>query len=252
MVSHESAWLAPLFLIVALFYASVGQAGASGYLAVMSLFGMTAASMKVTALALNLVVAGIGTFQFWRRGLFSLRTFYPFALLGIPFSLLGGATQLPAAFYNPIVGLILILSAAQMFRSAWKREAPRSGPMSPPPFLPALITGGVIGLVSGLTGTGGGLFLAPIILAMRWVDLRHAAAVTAGYNLLNSGAALVGAYSLLEFMPSALPIWMIAVAIGGYIGAAIGARYLSETALRSMLGLILVVSGVRLALIGGH
>jgi len=250
MVSHESGWLAPFFLIVALFYASVGQAGASGYLAVMSLSGMTPASMKVTALALNLVVAGIGTFQFWRRGLFSLRTFYPFAVLGIPFSLLGGAIQLPSALYNPVVGLILILSAAQMLRSAWKKDTTQSGTMPPPPFIPALMTGGMIGFVSGMTGTGGGIFLAPIILAMKWVDLRHAAAVTAGYNLLNSGAALLGAYSLLKFMPSALPLWIVAVAFGGYIGAAIGARYLPETALRYILGLILVLSGIKLVLIG--
>lgn len=93
-MDSNSAWLSVLFALIALLYASVGQAGASGYLAAMGLFGMAPAAMKVTALSLNLVVAAIGTTHFWRSGLLSWRTFYPFAILGFPFSLIGGAIQL--------------------------------------------------------------------------------------------------------------------------------------------------------------
>lgn len=215
----------------------------------MGLFGLAPAAMKTTALSLNLLVAGIGTFQFWRSSLLSWRTFYPFAVLGVPFSLIGGAVQLPTQFYYPIVGVILLLSAAQMFRSARKKKsAPHSSPPAQPPFIPALLTGAVIGFVSGTTGTGGGIFLAPVILSMNWVSLRRTAAVTAAYNLLNSAAALIGAYSILDSIPQALPVWLVAVGVGGGIGAFAGSRHLPDNALRYILAIILLVSGVKLVL----
>lgn len=246
--SAETITLAVLFLIVAILYASVGQAGASGYLAAMALFGMAPAAMKTTVLALNVLVAGIGTLQFWRKGLLSFRSFYPFAVLGFPFSLLGGALQLPGHVYYPIVGGILLLSGLQMFRSAWRPSVSRSSPPAYPPFVPALLIGAIIGLVSGTTGTGGGIFLAPVILAMNWSSVRQTAAVTAAYNLLNSVAALGGAYQIYDAIPEALPIWLVAVAAGGTLGAFIGSRYLPDSALRYILAIILLVSGLKLVL----
>lgn len=248
MPTDETLWLTFLFLIVALLYASVGQAGASGYLAAMGLFAMSPPAMKTTALALNLVVAGIGTIQFWRMGLLSLRSFYPFAILGFPFSLIGGAVQLPPDIYYPAVGAVLLLSAVQMARSARKSKAAAAAPTTAPPFIPALITGAVIGFISGTTGTGGGIFLAPIILTMNWVSVRSTAAVTAAYNLINSAAALAGAYAILDSMPSTLPIWLIAVGAGGTIGAIAGSRYLPDTALRYILALVLFIAGAKLIL----
>jgi uncharacterized membrane protein YfcA len=248
LLTDETIWLAVLFLIVALLYASVGQAGASGYLAAMGLFSMTPAAMKTTALALNLLVAGIGTIQFWRMGLLSLRTFYPFAILGFPFSLIGGAVQLPTGIYYPVVGTILLVSALQMVRSARRSGAGSTLPPSKPPFVPALVTGAVIGFVSGTTGTGGGIFLAPVILSMNWVSVRQTAAVTAAYNLLNSAAALAGAYAILGSIPPAFPYWLVAVAVGGTIGAIVGSRYLPERGLRYILAVVLFISGAKLVL----
>lgn len=246
-MTDETIWLAVLFLVVATLYAAVGQAGASGYLAAMGIFGLAPAVMKPTALALNLLVAGIGTVQFWRSGLFSWRTFYPFAVLGFPFSLLGGSVQLPAHVYYPVVGIILILSGVQMIRSAMSKKVAVEATDNPP-FLPALLTGAVIGFVSGTTGTGGGIFLAPIILAMNWVSLRRTAAVTAAYNLLNSAAALAGAYASIKTIPSALPVWLVAVGFGGIVGSLIGSRYLSDRTLRIILAAVLLVSGAKLLL----
>lgn len=243
----ETIWLAVLFLIVAALYAAVGQAGASGYLAAMGMFGLAPTVMKPTALALNLLVAGIGTFQFWRSGLFSWRTFYPFAVLGFPFSLLGGSVQLPGHIYYPVVGIILILSGIQMLRSTLTKRIPVEAAEAPP-VLPALLTGAVIGFVSGTTGTGGGIFLAPIILAMNWVSLRRTAAVTAAYNLLNSAAALAGAYASIKSIPSALPLWLVAVGLGGVAGSLVGSRYRSDRNLRFILAAILLVSGTKLLL----
>ena len=121
-----------------------------------------------------------------------------------------------------------------------------ASPPAQPPFIPALLTGAVIGFVSGTTGTGGGIFLAPVILSMNWVSLRRTAAVTAAYNLLNSAAALIGAYSILGSIPQALPVWLVAVGIGGAIGAFVGSRYLPDSVLRYILAIILFVSGVKL------
>lgn len=193
MLTDETILLAFLFLIVAILYASVGQAGATGYLAAMGMVSMSPPAMKTTALSLNLVVAGIGTIQFWRLSALSLRTFYPFAILGFPFSLIGGAIQLPSNMYYTAVGLILLLSAVQMMRSASRCADISPDHTSVAPFLPALATGAIIGFVSGTTGTGGGIFLAPVILMMNWLSMRKMAAVTAAYNLLNSAAALMGA-----------------------------------------------------------
>ena len=248
MSSDETVILTILFLLIALLYASVGQAGASGYLAAMGLFGLTPAAMKTTALSLNLLVAGIGTIQFWRSGLLSWRSFYPFAVLGFPFSLIGGAVQLPKHLYYPIVGIILLLSAVQMVRSARKQDADRPSLPAQPPFLPALLAGAAIGFVSGTTGTGGGIFLAPVILSMNWVTVRRTAAVTAAYNLLNSAAALIGAHGILGSLPQTLPVWLGAVGIGGAVGAFVGSRYLPDNTLRYVLALILFASGLKLVL----
>ncbi|CAN5349280.1 sulfite exporter TauE/SafE family protein [soil metagenome] len=245
-MNDQTAWLTFIFLLVAVLYASVGQAGATGYLAAMGLFHLAPATMKTTALSLNLLVAAIGTYQFARSGLLSWRTFYPFGVLGIPFSLIGGAVQIPAHAYYPVVGTVLLISAAQMFRAAIRKDSDGDLPPVHPPFLPALLSGAVIGFVSGTTGTGGGVFLAPVILFMNWVSIRRAAAVTAAYNLLNSAAALIGAYSIVGALPHALPLWLVAVGIGGAIGSFIGSRYLPESALRYILAAILLVSGIKL------
>jgi uncharacterized membrane protein YfcA len=247
-LTSDAGWLAFLFLLIAVLYASVGQAGATGYLAAMGLYGLAPAAMKTTALALNLLVAAIGTFQFQRRGLLTLRAFYPFAVLGFPFSLIGGAVQLPTRVYYPAVGVILLLAAAQMFRSAQSDGADLPVPPATPPFVPALLAGAVIGFVSGTTGTGGGIFLAPVILAMNWVSVRQTAAVTAAYNLLNSAAALLGAYAILDALPPELPLWLVAVGIGGAAGSFVGSRYLPERALRVILAIILLVAGVKLVM----
>lgn len=245
-MAAEAIWLAIAFLLIALVYASVGQAGASGYIAIMALLGFAPIAMKTTALALNLLVATIGTIMFLRAGRLSWRSVWPFAVLGFPFSLLGGATQLPADVYYPVVGVVLVLSALQMARTALRK--PGSSPVEAveSPFIAALATGAVIGFVSGTTGTGGGVFLAPVILAMNWGTARQTAATTAVYNLMNSAAALLGAWAWWDQIPAALPGWLIAVAAGGSLGAFVGSRYLPDMWLRIILAVILMASGLRL------
>ena len=178
------------FAIVAVLYSAVGQAGGTGYIAAMGLLGFAPNIIKPTALALNILVAAIGCVRFCRVGLLTWRSCYPFAILGAPFSLLGGAINLPAVIYQPVVGALLLLAALQMMRSAaGAADADERAPREPP-FLLSLLTGGLIGLVSGVTGVGGGIFLAPLVLTMGWVATRQAAAVSAAFNLLNSASGL--------------------------------------------------------------
>lgn len=234
------------FLVTAMVYAAVGQAGASGYLAIMGLAGFGPLAMKTTALSLDLLVAGISTALFLRAGRLSGQSVWPFAVLSFPFSMLGEALHLPEGVYYMVVGAVLILSALQMARTAFSGRTAGVDAPATSPFVAALATGAVIGFVSGTTGTGGGVFLAPIILTMNWGPARQTAATTAVYNLVNSFAALIGAYTAWPHIPSSLPKWLVAVAAGGVIGAYIGSRYLSDRWLRGILSFLLLTSGIKL------
>jgi len=236
--------LALTFLVIAGLFAAVGQAGATGYLATMGWAGFDPHIMRPVALGLNVTVALIGTIQFARAKRFSWRLFYPFGVFGFPFSILGGALSLPRSIYNPVVALLLLLASAQLARQALIGKQV-GGSERDPPFLLALISGGAVGFVSGLTGTGGGIFLAPILLLTGWVTGPRAAAVCAAYNLLNSFAALAAIIPSGTRFPPQFPYWLGAVAIGGAIGSTFGARYLPERGLRALLALILFASAAK-------
>jgi len=248
--SDEVILLAILIFATAVLYSAVGQAGASGYLAVMGLAGLAPSVMKPTALALNLLVAAIGTFSFARAGYFRWRTFYPFAVLGVPFSFVGGTITVPAHLYYPLVGVLLLFAASQLARHALgiATDRRRAAAESAPPFWPALATGAAVGLLSGMTGTGGGIFLASVILLMGWVEPHRTAAVAAAYNLLNSAAALSGAWASASAFPEALPTWLAAAAAGALIGSQLGTR-LAPGMLKVILAAILAVAGFRMILI---
>lgn len=246
----ETTGLTSIILVVAALYAAVGQAGATGYLAAMGMVGLDPATMKPAALALNLLVATIGTVRFARAGLFNWRNFYPFGVLGMPFSFVGGMVDLPPRIYYPVVGAILLLAALELARSTWAAQGkPPRLVAAEPPFLPALVSGAAIGFLSGMTGTGGGVFLAPLILLMGWVETRRAAAVSAAYNLLNSAAALAGTWSTFALLPPALPWWLAAAGVGGTVGAWLGSRHLPTVALRYLLSAILAASGLKMVLL---
>src|SRR5437763_16751669 len=159
---------------IAFLYSSVGHAGASGYIATMTLFGLTATVIRPTALILNILVAAIGSFQFWRAGYFSWRLFWPFALLSVPAAYFGGYLQPSASFLRILIGVVLLFSAVRLI---FRRFDPPAV-ISPSPST-AIGVGAGIGFLSGLTGTGGGIFLTPLLLFCRWAHIRQAAAVSA-------------------------------------------------------------------------
>ncbi len=233
--------LALCVLVVALLYSSVGHAGASGYIAVMSLFGIAPELIKPTALALNILVATIGAFQFYRAGHFSWKLFWPFALFAVPLAFVGGYVALPTRVFKVLVGAVLLFSAARLVMTA--REPDQ---IHDPPLPIALATGGGLGLLAGLTGTGGGIFLTPLLLLLRWARAKNAAAVSALFILVNSSAGLLGNVSAVKAFPMPALALLAAAGAGGAVGSYLGSRRLPVLAIKRLLALVLVIAGAKL------
>lgn len=240
----EMLWLMTgCILVVALLYSSVGHAGASGYIAVMSLFGLAPEEIRPTALSLNILVAAITTWQFWRAGHFSWRLFWPFALPAVPMAFVGGYWSLPTALFEILVGVVLLVSSAQLAL----RPPPEGEPRAPKIPL-ALGTGVGLGLLSGLTGTGGGIFLTPLLIFAGWARTSTAAAVSAPFILLNSVAGLTGNVMSTQRLPEfILPLIAVVVA-GGFVGSYLGSRRLPHLAIKRLLAAVLLIAGIKLIL----
>ncbi|HVG28307.1 MAG TPA: sulfite exporter TauE/SafE family protein [Pyrinomonadaceae bacterium] len=247
MTSTDILLLSLLVLLAAALYSSVGHGGASAYLAAMALFGLAPAVMKPTALCLNLLVASLTTFRFYRAGHFSWRTFLPFAAGSVPFAFLGGALTLPTNLYKQVVGAVLLYAAVRLFLHARaKSDADAgAGARTPPLWLAALLGAG-LGFLSGLTGVGGGIFLSPLLLLMGWADVRRTAGVSAAFILVNSAAGLLGNVASVKSLPAALPYLAAAALAGGLVGSELGSRRLPSPAIRRLLALVLLIAGVKL------
>jgi uncharacterized protein len=204
--------------------------------------------MKPTALALNILVATIATARYSRAGYFSWAGLWPFAIGSIPLAFVGGVITLPGYLYKPAVGLVLFYAAYRLFRSTvgGTQEAPDKGISVPT--LPAVAWGGGIGLLSGLTGTGGGIFLSPLLLFTGWAGTRPTSGTSAAFILVNSVAGLTGSYSSVQNLPDALPVWAVAAGVGGLIGSELGSRKLQSNGIRRALAAVLVIAGLKLML----
>ena len=236
-----------LLFLVAAVYAAVGLGGGSGYLAVMGLAGVPPEVMRPTALALNILVASLGTWQYVRAGYFSARLFWPIALASIPFAYLGGYLTLPPEIYRPIVGAVLIYSAWRLWRSTMPgQELPAV--RADLPVWVAVVAGAALGFVSGLIGIGGGIFLGPLLLLAGWADTKQALGVTAAFVLVNSISGLLGRLTAVPELPANLWMWLVAAGLGGWLGARLGSRRLNPRILRRLLAMILLVGGLRLLL----
>jgi uncharacterized membrane protein YfcA len=234
-------WLGAAIFVIAMLYSSVGHAGASGYIAVMSLAGLAPEVIKPTALALNILVASIACWHFLRAGHFAWRTFWPFAVLAVPLAFVGGHIALPAQAFKLLLGVVLLVAAARFVMRS--REDP---PGSDPPVVPALAVGGVIGLLSGLTGTGGGIFLTPLLLQLRWAQAKRAAAVSALFILLNSVAGLAGNVVSTRQLPAYTVPLLVAAGVGGFIGSYLGSRHYPPTVIKRFLAAVLLIAGLKL------
>jgi uncharacterized membrane protein YfcA len=245
MTTFESVLLAVVFFGVAVLYSSVGNAGASGYLAVMALAGMAPDVMKPTALLLNIIVSAIATVRFQRAGYFSWKIFWPFTLGSVPFALVGGAVTVPGPLYSALVGLFLLVAAYRL----WFYAGPARRARRPLSLAAALLCGAGVGFLSGLTGIGGGILLSPLLLLAGWADARQSAGVASAFVLVNSVAASLGHVLVIGAAPRAIVLWGLAVALGGLVGAELGARQLAEAALRRVLAVVLAIAGLKLLLV---
>lgn len=226
----------------AVLYSSVGHAGASAYIALMALFGIAPAVMRPTALALNVLVASLASARYLRAGLFRWRVVWPFMIGAIPFAFVGGAVQIPGAYYRPIVGVVLLLSGARLL---WPAElATNREPADPPVFI-GILFGAAIGFLAGLTGTGGGIFLSPLLLFAGWSSTKTASGIAAVFILGNSIAGLAGNIAIVRALPPDLPYYAVAVLLGAIIGTTLGIRWRPPMVLKA-LGVVLIIAGLKL------
>jgi len=226
---------------VAFLYSCVGHAGASGYIAAMILFGLAPEVIKPTALALNILVATIASWQFRRAGHFSWRLFWPLALTSVPCAFLGGWLNLPAHAFKIAVGLVLLFSAARFLF-----DPPAEPPANHPSLPASLGVGAGLGLLSGLTGTGGGIFLTPLGIFLRWDGTKTIAAVSAVFILVNSAAGLIGSVLKTRSFPGLVPSLALAALAGGLAGSYLGSSRLPHTAIKRLLALVLAIAGFKL------
>lgn len=264
IVFTTAEWmLTALIFVIAGLYAAVGHGGSSGYQAAMALLGTEPALMKPIALTLNIIVSGIASWRFLRAGYFSWRVFLPFALSSVPMAYLGGQVTLPAQYFKPLLGAVLVFAAYRLVvpQKARPSTVPDSASLlheptssasdlltapNPPHWLTALAIGAALGLLSGLVGVGGGIFLSPLLVFMNWARLREISGISAVFILVNSAAGLAAKPASLALLPPALAIYALAAVVGGWMGAGYGRLHLSNTAIRRVLAAAILIAGVKL------
>lgn len=227
--------------LVAFLYSSVGHGGASGYLALMALFGIEAAVMKPSALILNLFVSSIAFLSYYRAGHFRLRLLLPFAITSIPAAFIGASLHIPPEVYKKILGVALLIAALRIV--VRPRDEAERNKLSIPI---ALFSGALIGFFSGMIGIGGGIILSPLLLITRWAGMKQTAAVSAAFIFLNSLAGLSGhLVAGMEVYPKIF-LWIVVVIIGGILGSWSGGFKLSPKQLRYLITAVLFIASMKL------
>jgi uncharacterized membrane protein YfcA len=239
----QDYWQLMLIGIMAFLYASVGHGGASGYLALMALFGTSPALMKSSALILNVFVSLIAFIQYYRAGHFRWNLFWPFVITSIPLSYIGATLPITDSLYKKLLALALAIAIARMlFQPVDKKET------KPVVLWLSLVIGAVIGLLSGMLGIGGGIILSPVILLLGWGRVKETAAVSALFIFVNSMSGLYGLFQK-GFVPNTqLSTWLIAALIGGTLGAYQGSFKFNLQTLRYILASVLLIAVAKLYL----
>lgn len=249
-MNFDVSLLTLLFFLVAALYSSVGHAGASGYLAAMALLGFAPEQMRPTALALNILVGGIGLWRFHRAALVPWRKVLPFVLASVPAAYLAAQWKVPMQTYSLLLAFLLIIAALGAWRSGQALALDgESTSTKAVPLFAALLAGVLIGCLSGITGTGGAIFLTPLILAMGWAHTREASGVSVAFVWLNSLAAILGIFRSEQSFPDALPVWLLAVAAGALIGTRLGIQHWPVHRLRKSLAVVLLIAAGKLLLV---
>lgn len=235
--------IAVLMGLAAALYSTVGHGGASAYLAIMAIFAVAPETMRPTALALNLIVAGLGSWRYWRAGQTNLKLLLLFAATAVPAAFIGGGIKIAPEIYRPLVGVVLWVAALHLF---WQPSQLAQREIRPVSATVALPIGALLGLLAGLTGTGGGIFLSPLIILFGWEDARRTSGVVAGFIFVNSIAGLAGNVASVRSLPAELPFFAGAVVLGALAGTWLGIGRLPKPRLLQGLGLVLVIAGAKL------
>jgi uncharacterized membrane protein YfcA len=253
IASLETEVVAVAFFVVAVMYSMVGQGGGSGYLAVMALAGFAPATLRPMALFLNVLVTTVGVVRFARAGGFRWRLFLPFAAASVPAAFAAGwLLELDPMVYRWVLGVILLYASRRLF-TVKPTDNPET--LQSLPIYAALAWGAGLGLIAGLTGVAGGIFLSPLVLLMGWATTQQTAAVSAAFILVNSIAGLLGLGLAALTGEGGLPvslqsaaIWGGAVLAGGFIGSGIGARRLGDQGFRRVLAVVLLIAAIKMFL----
>lgn len=238
-------WIAALMAIAAALYSSVGHGGASAYLAIMALFSVAPETMRPTALALNLIVATFAAASFTLKGQTNWRLLTAFAATAVPAAFIGGSVELPLEVYRSLVGVVLLGAAVRLF---WHPERLAARPVHSPSLAVTLPAGAALGLLAGLTGTGGGIFLSPLIILFGWEDARKTSGIAAAFIVLNSAAGLLGNLASVQRLPPELPILAAAVFAGALLGTWLGVSRLPRHRLLQGLAIVLIIAALKLLL----
>lgn len=242
----EHIWLFLLVLpLVAFLYSAVGHGGASGYLAMMAMFGFLPETMKPTALLLNLFVAAISFYYYWKNGHFNVKLFLSFAIASIPLAFIGGMIEVDAVIYKRILGVLLIFAILKLLNVFGKETGKIEGVI----LWKALLIGGIIGFFSGLIGIGGGIILTPVILLMNWGKMKEAAAVSALFIWVNSASGMVGQLTSGVTLDSQAFILVGIALIGGVLGGYFGSEKMNNKYLRYLLVFVLITACIKLFII---
>ena len=243
MLQLEHIFLFLLILpVISFMYSSVGHGGASGYLALMALFSFAPETMKPTALLLNLFVAGISFYYYYKEGFYNKNLFIPFAIASIPFAFLGGTIEIDASIYKKVLAVLLVFAILKMLNVFGKE----SETIKKVKLWQGLLVGGIIGFFSGLIGIGGGIILTPIILLLHWGKMKEAAAVSALFIWVNSASGLIGQLSTGISLSMGSFILVGIALIGGFLGGYLGSKKLNNQRLRYMLAVVLAIASVKL------
>ncbi len=244
---HDLLLICALMFIVAALYSSVGHGGASGYLAILALFAVQPRLMSSTALILNVLVSGIGLAMFWRTGHVQLRSLWPFAIGSVPAALIGGLLVVPHRLYSTLLVVALTVAA---IRLAFQFGASSTEVVSTrnPGIAAAALIGALIGLLSGIVGIGGGIFLGPILLLAKWGSAKESAGICAGFILVNSLAALAGRGLNGTLQVGTLAPFLAVAFLGGLIGSYVGAKLFSPMLIRKVLAVVLLIAVIKLVI----
>ncbi|MBL7890788.1 MAG: sulfite exporter TauE/SafE family protein [Bacteroidia bacterium] len=232
-----------IFFLISTLYSSVGHAGASGYLAVMALLSFSPESIKPTSLILNIAVALIASIKFIKEGYFDKKIFYSFIITSLPMAYIGGYISIDSQSFKIFAGYFLLLSALLLFIKTYiKPIAKEPGKIK---IIYGLVLGAGIGILSGLIGVGGGIFLSPIIIMANWTDVKKASGVSALFILCNSIAALMGHLTYFQKIDPNIIYWLIAVCIGGILGSHLGTNKFSNKLVTTLLFIVLISAGLK-------